>query len=153
MTKPVLGVAVVLLNEQDPNQILLGCRAKEDGKGRWVLPGGRVDDGETPEQAIHREIREELGAGVREVLPIYHALNVQPTYTALMLYYVAAVKPQAFDFCTREFSCVQFFDRQQFAIPWAKHQGPFARPQMWANDYEAVRMAMLVDSRLRGMQQ
>jgi 8-oxo-dGTP pyrophosphatase MutT (NUDIX family) len=43
------------------------------GRYRWSLPGGAVEDGETPEQACVREAREETGAEVevRELVGRY----------------------------------------------------------------------------------
>lgn len=48
-----------LLNEQ--NQVLLIMKKKGFGAGRWNGPGGKVKDGETPEQAAIREVKEETG--------------------------------------------------------------------------------------------
>jgi 8-oxo-dGTP pyrophosphatase MutT (NUDIX family) len=63
------AVAVVLLpnNARRPCFLLTrraaGLRAHG---GQWALPGGRIDAGESPEQAALRELREEVGLGLGE---------------------------------------------------------------------------------------
>lgn len=42
-------------------RLLLIKRGHEPGKGLWSLPGGRVEAGESDEQAVVREVREETG--------------------------------------------------------------------------------------------
>lgn len=39
-------------------------QARSTGKTAFYMAGGKIDPGETPEQALHREIREELDAGI-----------------------------------------------------------------------------------------
>jgi 8-oxo-dGTP diphosphatase len=46
-------------------RLLLIKRAHEPGKGLWSIPGGRIEPGETDEQAVIREVREETGLVVR----------------------------------------------------------------------------------------
>jgi len=55
-------VGAVLIHE---GRVLLIRRGKEPLRGRWVVPGGTVELGETLEQALVREIEEETGLLVR----------------------------------------------------------------------------------------
>src|SRR5690348_9091527 len=48
----------------DSDRILLIRRGHEPEAGRWSLPGGRIEAGETDEQALIREVREETGLEV-----------------------------------------------------------------------------------------
>lgn len=61
----VVGAAIVRAGR------VLAARRTTEPVGRWELPGGKVEPGETPEDALVRELREELGveARVEEWLP------------------------------------------------------------------------------------
>jgi 8-oxo-dGTP diphosphatase len=56
--RPIVGVGAVIMLE---GKILLEQRKNEPGKGKWSVPGGKVELGETPEQTIIRETKEETG--------------------------------------------------------------------------------------------
>lgn len=60
--RPVVGVGAVVVHE---GQVLLVRRGKEPLRGRWLVPGGTVEWGETLEAALAREVLEETGVVVR----------------------------------------------------------------------------------------
>jgi 8-oxo-dGTP diphosphatase len=55
---PVVAVGVLLL---DGDRVLLVQRGRPPQQGRWTVPGGGVEVGETLEEAALRELREETG--------------------------------------------------------------------------------------------
>jgi 8-oxo-dGTP diphosphatase len=61
---PRVGVGAVILHE---DKVLLVRRGKSPSVGKWSLPGGLVELGETTTEAIAREILEECGIKIRVV--------------------------------------------------------------------------------------
>ena len=58
---PCVGAIII----DRAGRLLLIKRGHEPGKGLWSIPGGRVEPGETDEQAVIREVREETGLVVQ----------------------------------------------------------------------------------------
>jgi 8-oxo-dGTP diphosphatase len=60
--RPLIGVGAVVFNARD--EILLIKRGKPPHYGRWMVPGGTLEWGETLEQAARREVKEETGVEI-----------------------------------------------------------------------------------------
>lgn len=87
--KLLLVVAVALVDPDD--RVLIAQRPP--GKqlaGLWEFPGGKVEAGERPEQALIRELGEELGIAVKEacLAPLTFASHAYEDFHLLMPLYV-----------------------------------------------------------------
>ena len=69
--RPIVGVGGIVLHE---GRVLLVRRLQPPLQGRWSLPGGLVETGETLAEAVRREVREETGLDV-EVGPIVEVVE------------------------------------------------------------------------------
>ena len=67
MKQVTVSGAVILRTNTETNQkeIFVTQRGYGDYKDGWEIPGGKLEPGETPEECIVREIREELATEVR----------------------------------------------------------------------------------------
>jgi len=59
--RPVVGVGAIIL---EGGKILLEKRKSTPGEGKWAVPGGLIELGETVERAVIREVKEETGLDV-----------------------------------------------------------------------------------------
>ena len=60
--KTINVVAAIIIKDQ---KIFATQRGYGEFKNGWEFPGGKIENGESPEQALEREIREELDAKIR----------------------------------------------------------------------------------------
>jgi ADP-ribose pyrophosphatase YjhB (NUDIX family) len=92
--RPVLGVGALIFNR---DKILLVERGNDPLKGYWSLPGGVLEIGETLEEGIVREVREETGLEVQplKVLEIFERIirdaQGAPEYHYVLIDYICRV--------------------------------------------------------------
>lgn len=68
MTK-ITHVAVAILLQPDGKYLLASRPQGKPWAGWWEFPGGKIEENETPEAALRRELKEELGIAVSRMQP------------------------------------------------------------------------------------
>jgi 8-oxo-dGTP diphosphatase len=87
---PVVLVVAVALIDADGRVLLAQRPEGKQMAGLWEFPGGKVQPGETPEAALIRELKEELGIDVSEacLAPLTFASHRYERFHLLMPLYV-----------------------------------------------------------------
>ena len=73
--KTIRVVAAIICDDMEkPAKIFATARGYGEFKGQWEFPGGKIEEGESPENALVREIREELDTDI-EVGSLIHTIE------------------------------------------------------------------------------
>jgi len=90
---PQVPVAAVALVDQDGRVLVAQRPPGKPLAGLWEFPGGKIEPGETPEAALIRELKEELGIDVSEscLAPFTFASHAYEDFHLLMFLYLCRV--------------------------------------------------------------
>jgi mutator protein MutT len=86
--EPRIIVAAIIRNG---NKLLLTKEVLESGRERWIFPGGGVNFGESLEEAVKREIKEELGMEIKveKLLGFKEAIFPKVNYHTIIFFFLA----------------------------------------------------------------
>src|ERR1700733_3833557 len=71
----VIAIVAAVIERAD-RRLLIGQRRRDDTSPlKWEFPGGKVEQGETDEVALARELREELTAKLVKLAPIWRVVH------------------------------------------------------------------------------
>ena len=84
--------------ERSDRRLLIGQRRRGDTSPlKWEFPGGKVEKGETPGDALARELKEELGATLQKWIPIGRVVHkyAEAPEDLEILFFAAAISDDA----------------------------------------------------------
>lgn len=115
--EPRKSISVVAAVIVKGNEILAAERGYGNWKGWWEFPGGKIEDNETPEEALQREIREEMDADVN-IVRYYRTIEYDyPEFHMTMSLYLCTLPSGRYTL--KEHSDARFLSQDQLSsVKW-----------------------------------
>ncbi len=117
---PLVLVAAAVLIDGDGRILLAQRPTGKSMAGLWEFPGGKVHENETPEEALARELHEELGieADAKNLEPLLFASHPYPDFHLLMPFFACRAwknAPHARE--GQSFAWVKKEDARHYSMP------------------------------------
>jgi 8-oxo-dGTP diphosphatase len=90
--QPLIRLVAAVI-ERDGRYLITQRRSTAVLPGLWEFPGGRVEDGESDEQALRRELHERLGTEVEVKARMAHRVHHYQGYSVDLNLYQAVIQP------------------------------------------------------------
>ena len=90
--RPVVAVGAIVFRD---NRVLLVRRGQPPSRDLWAIPGGRVEIGETLQEAAEREILEETGITIQAREPVYTFDYIERAGSALPRFHYVIIDLEA----------------------------------------------------------
>ena len=90
MKSPLVAVGAVIFNNE--GKVLLVKRKHPPNKGSWAIPGGKVKYGETLEEAIKREMKEETNLDIKVEEPLAIVEIIKEGFHYIIIDFICEVK-------------------------------------------------------------
>jgi 8-oxo-dGTP diphosphatase len=109
-------VGIILVNPEGKVLLQLRCKDELLYPNCWTLPGGKVEEGESPELAIAREAKEELGLDLRN--PVLFKTIVENASDAIIERYIywGNIRKKAQDLELGEGVALRYFSSEEIPL-------------------------------------